>query len=435
MDQPKIAEMNFAVVGAGISGLSTGALLKQRGYSSTIFEGRSVGGLIGCSDVDGSLFHRVGGHVFNSKNQSVLDWFWSFFDKDKEFLQASRNAVIAIEGRYINYPIELNLAQLPPRLSTQAIGELIGLSGSWATTSSSRSSSFREFLLSTFGPTLCDLYFFRYNQKIWRRNLEEMSVDWLEGKLPMASPQKILESNILKSHDDMVHSRFFYPKRGGSQFIVDRLSADATIINDEVLLIQSGIGKSLRINQYAEAFEGVFYTGDIRNIRRVLSDSLLSILGISEDEWRCLSALGSNPTTTLLCECDANDYSWVYLPSDTTPFHRIIMTGNFSPENNGARVPPARITCTVECSGYMPEADIASKTKNLPFNIIPLSYNYCESSYIIHDHGTRELVSKVTSSLEAINIFCVGRFAEWEYYNMDAAIAAAMRAVDRLDEA
>jgi UDP-galactopyranose mutase len=49
--------------------------------------------------VNGNLFHLVGGHVFNSKNETVLEWFWRFFDKDKEFVKASRNAKIFLNGR------------------------------------------------------------------------------------------------------------------------------------------------------------------------------------------------------------------------------------------------------------------------------------------------------------------------------------------------
>ena len=78
---------------------------------------------------------------------------------------------------------------------------------------------------NNFGETLYSIYFGKYNSKIWNKDLDEIPIDWLKGKLPMIKPIDILIQNIYASKkDDMSHSTFFYPKKGGSQFIVNRLS-------------------------------------------------------------------------------------------------------------------------------------------------------------------------------------------------------------------
>ena len=75
-----IDHMKIAIIGAGISGLSIGQLLKDT-HNVTVFESESrPGGLIKCDKVQGNLFHRTGGHVFNTKRQDVMVWFWHFFD-------------------------------------------------------------------------------------------------------------------------------------------------------------------------------------------------------------------------------------------------------------------------------------------------------------------------------------------------------------------
>ena len=97
----------IAIIGAGISGLSTAHFLKDR-YKVTVYEKEDCpGGLIKCRRVNGSLFHTCGGHVFNSKRQDVLDWFWSKFNKEEEFSKADRNSVVFMDGDIeVPYPIE-----------------------------------------------------------------------------------------------------------------------------------------------------------------------------------------------------------------------------------------------------------------------------------------------------------------------------------------
>ena len=80
--------MKICVIGTGISGLSVANMLNDN-HEVMVYEKTSkIGGLIKCTREDGVLFHRVGGHVFNSKNQEVLDWFWQYFDRDKEFFKS-----------------------------------------------------------------------------------------------------------------------------------------------------------------------------------------------------------------------------------------------------------------------------------------------------------------------------------------------------------
>lgn len=110
----------IAIIGAGISGLSIARLLKDK-YSIIVFEKDSrPGGLIKCDRVDGHLFHRTGGHVFNSKRQDVLEWFWSHFNKEKEFTKAVRNAVVSMpDKKLIPYPIENHVYYFEKKIQLQ----------------------------------------------------------------------------------------------------------------------------------------------------------------------------------------------------------------------------------------------------------------------------------------------------------------------------
>lgn len=425
--------MRVAVVGAGITGIACSRLLIDAGVQVTIFEkSNAKGGLVRCTiEKHDVLFHRVGGHVFNSKDQNVNNWFWGFFDKETEFFSAERRAVIYTKKRFANYPVENNLdffgADQLRKIITELSEIIINKSDASLQQMHSNESNFKDFLLARFGKTLCDQYFFPYNKKIWNRDLDLIPLDWLAGKLPMPDPVEIITSNILKTNEsEMVHSSFFYPKIGGSQFIVDRLSENINIkYNYNALpeIMADGV-----ISVDGDIYDKVIYTGDLRHL---LSSFKSGQLDHSFDA--AIKALPSNSTSNLLCKCDQNPYSWVYLPDTDVDCHRIIMTGNFSPSNNGS-IPlnEGKVTCTVEFSGEYSYKEMSSQLINLPFNMEPLSHNIEQSSYIVHTMDTSHLVSKIRSILEPKNIYLCGRFADWQYYNMDAAIFASMKLVQKI---
>ena len=91
--------MKIAVIGGGVSGLSVAQMLQKKNQEVVVFESEGrPGGMIKCDLVDGNLFHRTGGHVFNTKRKDVMEWFWTFFNREKEFVLAQRNSVVSMQN-------------------------------------------------------------------------------------------------------------------------------------------------------------------------------------------------------------------------------------------------------------------------------------------------------------------------------------------------
>lgn len=55
-----------------------------------------------------------------------------------------------------------------------------------------------------------------------------------------------------------------------------------------------------------------------------------------------------------------------------------------------------------------------------------LAHHWEEYTYPVQDASSRTLIRELKERLEPKGIYLLGRFAEWEYYNMDAAIGAAL---------
>lgn len=338
---------------------------------------------------------------------------------------ASRNAAILISDRFISYPIENYIYQLDNKVCISIVNEILEIFKVKKLDTSSllpvKTLFFEQFLLQTFGKTLCDIYFYPYNKKIWQRDLA-FPVSWLEGKLPMPDPEDIIRSLILRLNENkMVHSSFFYPKKNGSQFIVNRLLENIKVIAREVVQVSA---KNSKLYIEDAQYDAVVYTGDIRQLPKVLHPTLFSF---DPKESNYLSNLQCNATSNVLCECDINEYSWVYLPSQDYSCHRIIMTGNFSGYNNGSIKNKKRTTCTVEFTGIHTKEQMINEISKLPFNMTYISHNKPRDSYIIQDDTTRLRIKSLKCRLKVHNVFLCGRFAEWEYYNMDTAMASAFK--------
>lgn len=407
-----------AVIGAGISGLTAAQLLKNK-YDVTVFEKEDrPGGLIKCDRVNGNLFHTCGGHVLNSKYPEVLEWLKGFVNFDTEYVKTNRNSSVVFDGGlHVPYPIENHVYLLSQEIQLQCIEDFLLI----ANERNPKYANFEDFLKKRFGDTLFELYFEPYNKKVWRCPLNEIPLSWLDGKLPMPTVKEILFNNMNHVEEkSFVHSTFWYPKQDGSQFFADRLAIG----------IDVQYGKSIGKLNFSEGvweigtdkYDIVVFCGNIKQ----LPDG---IEGVDISNYkRGIDALQYHGTTTVFCEIEKNPYSWLYLPSSAYSSHRIICTGNFSVTNNA----PGKMTGTIEFTDEISVEDIKDNLRKMPFSPCYITHKYNKYTYPIQTADTRGMINEIKQVMRKNNFYITGRFADWEYYNMDVAIKAAMKMCERL---
>lgn len=408
----------IAIIGGGISGLSCGQLLKDYG-AVTVFEREpKVGGLIRCERINGSLFHICGGHVFNTQDRAVAEWFWSKFDKEQDFVKADRRSAVCMEdGSFVDYPIENHVYQLDAKIQHGFIEDLKSL----ICNPPPEPKNFDEFLLQRFGRTLYELYFHPYNAKIWRRDLSQVPISWLKGKLPMPTVEEMLFANMNHIEEkQFVHSTFYYEKQGGSQFIADTLARDLIIETNSDIIDLRKKGNVWLVNGCP--FDLVVFCGNIKELQFIIKG--VDIGGYTNE----IEKLESHGTTAVFCETNPTPYSWFYQPSEQHQSHRFICTGNFSHTNNA----PGKMTCTVEFTDLISKDEIIRQLRKMPYNPQYVTHHYSPMTYPIQSQSTRGMIQSIKKDLASQNLFLCGRFAEWEYYNMDAAIASAMATREQL---
>jgi UDP-galactopyranose mutase len=143
------------------------------------------------------------------------------------------------------------------------------------------------------------------------------------------------------------------------------------------------------------------------------------------------------------------DKHWIYYPERDLYFHRIFVQGNASPFNNPtdrkgnplgmgyiAEIsykdkPAATVAVAIEKTleglkkvGLMADGDrvLAAQDVLMPF------------AYVIPQWHKDAAVQTIKDYLLQHEIYTVGRFGEWAYYNTDHAILSGKRAVDAIKE-
>ncbi|MDE6523345.1 MAG: NAD(P)-binding protein [Muribaculaceae bacterium] len=401
---------NIAIIGAGISGLTVANLLRNK-FDITIFEREDrPGGLIKCDMIEGSLFHTCGGHVFNTKRNDVFDLFWGFFNKTKEFSKATRNSVVFMpNGLRIPYPIENHAYLFDDELFIPFLKDMTN-----GKDENKEIENFQEFLKDRFGNTLYELYFKPYNEKVWRRDLSQVPLTWLQGKLPMPTRDEIIYNNVRRVEEkEFVHSTFWYEREGGSQMIANRMAENLKIRYNSSIESIKRVQDKWIIN--LEEFDIVIFCGNIKQLPRLLGNYIVNNI-----DW--IEQLDFHGTTSVFCEIENNPYSWIYLPDHSIEPHRIICTGNFSTTNNA----PGKMTGSIEFTDYISKDEILDQLSRTPLVKRYITHKYNKYTYPIQGHATKEQISSLKDELAKVNFYMTGRFADWEYYNMDTAMGAAM---------
>ena len=120
----------------------------------------------------------------------------------------------------------------------------------------------------------------------------------------------MLLSNLLREEESsMVHSYFYYPKQGGSQFIIERLASGVTLVCDSPIK-KIELNNNFWVLNDTEKFDRVVFTGDVRNLKNAILTNDVELKKKLED----ITLLKSNGTSNALCETEDTDLSWLYLP-------------------------------------------------------------------------------------------------------------------------
>ncbi len=425
------------VVGGGLAGLTTAYHLLRRGEDlriSLLESSSRVGGLLKSELIGGYLFDTGGSHIMFSKNVEKLSEMLSFLGGN--YVRHYRNSKVYYKGIYVKYPFENGLHDLPPEERFECVWGVVEAYIKRIKNELSEPRNFLEWLPYVFGDGIASKYLIPYNEKIWKTNLSEITLEWVEGRVPTPPIREILMSAVGLNVEGYTHQLiFYYPSSGGIEALArgllnELLSSKRVEIhtNQVVERVRTSSEDSLIVETRDSCFEceAVIYTASLKRSGNVFKE----VLGELSRE---LERLRSVPIAVvgLGVRGEARPYHWIYLPDKKYLPHRVAILSNFSRNN----APEGGVSIIAEIS-FRNEDELRSVPDN---ELVRKSYEDLlevglvrnpelevsevwrwEDAYIIYDKNRSEIVKKVGDELRKLGVFINGRFGTWEYLNMDA---------------
>jgi len=423
------------VVGGGLAGLSVTKYLLELGLKDVIVLEASerVGGLLKSEDVSGYVFDTGGSHIMFSRNPEAVAEMTALLNGD--VIHHRRNTKIYYKGRFVKYPFENGLKDLPPEERYECLKGVLDAYIARLTGRAKEPRNFLEWIKYVFGEAIASKYLIPYNKKIWKTSLDRISLDWVGGRVPNPPLDDVIKAAVGLDVEGYRHQlNFCYPREGGIEALAKSL-ARLIRVRGAVVRVNAPVTSVERLprSNLIEVSSGEFtvkckcvvYTSPLNRSRKILEPVLREKATLlNELRTVSLAVVGVGARGPI------QPYHWIYFPETTVPFHRVGILSNYSPAN----APTDGSTLIAEVSfkedSTPPKVRIEREVLEglegvgllKPSNVEVTETWFWRDAYILYDGRRRNVLSETLPLLRKAGIFPHGRFGSWEYLNMDAVL-------------
>jgi len=429
----------FVILGGGWSGIVSAFELKRRFPSAEVIvleKSDTPGGLLRTVIIRGHVFDIGGNHFIFSRNKVILNKILSLLGRN--VVKNQRRAYVLLDSLFIPYPFENGLYALP--LEERAEALINYLETLLARDRDFTPKTFKDWICYFFGKWIAEKYLIPYNEKIWKRPLEEIDVDWVytPGRLPIPDWKEVVKSAIgITTVGYAEENIFYYPRQGGIQALFNAIAKKAenlgvmVVNNVDVCKIKKSGNKWLVNDKFRG--EKLISTIPLKELVKAL-DAPEEIIKASEElDYNRFVVIG------LALKKDAPRQHWIYVPDKKIVFHKYTWVSNYSPQNS----PPGESTIIAEIT-LSPRTKVnreklidkvVSGLEDLGVikssEVLFSKLWFHEYGYPIYRKGYKERYKVIADWLKEQNIVSIGRWGMWHYWNMDKIYEEVLKAINK----
>jgi len=426
--------VRVGILGGGLAGLTIASSLNAK--FEVLEKNEECGGLCRSIQEDGFTFDYGGAHIIFSRNRRPIDFMTQVLGDN--CVRGRRNNKVFFKGRFVKYPFENGLSDLPKEDNFECL--YYYLKNDYP-----EPKNFKEWLYHTFGKGIAEKYLIPYNEKIWNYDVANMSLHWVESRVPKPPLEDVIKSAIGIETEGYSHQvYFYYPKTGGIQALIKATESKISSIsrNFGVTRVEKRNNRWVVSNDKEEKeFDELVSTIPIFDLIHALGDVPQAVL-------EAASGLKYNSLITVMLGLDVphiNEFTAVYFPDRDFLPHRVGFPMNFSwynvPEGKSSLV--AEITSNdgdgvrelrdedlaKHIADGLHEREIINKNRICYSKVRRSKY-----AYVVYDLDYQNNVSIIKEYIDKIGIKLCGRFAEFEYLNMDTCVEKGVAMAAKLNE-
>jgi protoporphyrinogen oxidase len=420
---------SIAVLGCGWSGLLMSIKLKTLYPASEVIciDKKFDGGLLRSESIKEYVFDTGGSHVLFSKKQEIIN---SIIAMGGEWVFRERMSYIFLDGVYVPYPFENGIYALPPDKRARYGLSLIRALKDYRDV---KPPNFKEWILATFGREVAEDYLFPYNEKIWKRPLDQMSAEWvyIPGRLPIPSLEDIVKAVAgIPTVGYKENALFYYPRKGG---IIKQWEIAFKRSKELGVRFLKTVVKDVKVSS-----DGYIINGMMK-VNRIVSTLPLkespSIFDLSEDSHKASERLDYNSVAVvgIGLKKPAPKQHWIYVPDKKIVFHRYAWISNYGEDSNPGKsaliaeitIPNGKEIDTEELKERVihdfVRIDVIKETE---IDVVEIWFH--KYGYPIYTLTHKEDTEVIIRELIQKGIVTFGRWGEWQYWNTDKIYEKAM---------
>ena len=169
------------ILGAGPAGIITGWLLSKKGWSVDIYEkNKVVGGMCRSWKWKNNILD-TGPHIFHTPDKSMWDfWIKSFGHLLIEGEFWAKNTYGNDFGNLYDYPLSYESIEKFPSSYKEKINHELSILNK---NKNKNSQNFHEHVVKQVGPTLTNMFFKDYPEKLWGISSKKMTAEWAPKRI------------------------------------------------------------------------------------------------------------------------------------------------------------------------------------------------------------------------------------------------------------
>ncbi|MBT8470888.1 MAG: FAD-dependent oxidoreductase [Deltaproteobacteria bacterium] len=404
----------YLIVGAGVTGLAFADWLEDDDYWVVEAEDE-MGGYCRTVERDGFIWD-YSGHFFHFRNPEIEAYLVDRMG-DQAILRVNRDSRIWYADRYIDFPFQKNIHQLPESEYAQCLRDL-------HERPKEKGGNFKGMLYARYGRGIAEKFLIPYNEKLYAVNLAALDPDAMGRFFPHASVEEILRNADAPSVDGY-NATFTYPKGGAAQYIdaiAQGVRSDRVALSERVVSIDLN-AKVATTNRRQIAYDVLVNSAPLI--------SLLDMCGIDYDS----AVLSHNRVQVFNLGFDSKGPTgvhWIYYPQRDISFYRVGFYDNIfdsdhmslyvevgvpwdvelSPDERGAL--KARVLTDLQTCGVLENQTLIASHDVL----LDPAYVHITARSIATAANMREL-------LAAQDVHSIGRYGAWTYCSIEDNIVEA----------